>query len=30
MYVNSDLESNAKPGTELYNWKGTCDHCGMK
>jgi len=28
--VNSDLENNAKPGTELHDWKGTCDHCGTK
>jgi hypothetical protein len=28
--VSSDLENNAKPGTELHDWKGTCDHCGTK
>jgi len=28
--VNSDLENNAEPGKELHDWKGTCDHCGMK
>jgi len=28
--INSYLENNAKPGTELYDWQGTCDHCGTK
>ena len=28
--INSDLENNAKPGTELHDWKGTYDHCGTK